>query len=148
MTVKEQEAMALTRVRARDPWPRLVDWFDTMLSADFGGRGMHTMRVEEFVKDGVLTVRAELPGMDPDKDIEVTIGDGLLTIDAEREERKEEAHRSEFTHGKVVRVLSLPASADESTVSAEYTDGILEVRVQLRSDAEAKATNVPITRPT
>ena len=42
------------------------------------------MRLEEFVDDGHLVVRAELPGIDPDKDIHVVVDEGLLTITGER----------------------------------------------------------------
>ena len=139
---------ALVRARMRDPWPRLTDWFDTMLPTDFGWRGgdMHTMRVEEFEQDGAFIIRAELPGMDPDKDIEVSVGDGLLSIEAHREERKEGERRSEFSYGTFIRTLTLPQGTDDSSVSAEYRDGILIVKVQLRDEAATVTTKVPVTR--
>ena len=65
--------------------------------------GRHLIRVEEFAEDGELVVRAELPGIDPDKDVEVTVDEGVLTISAERtEEEKEERrdfHRRELPVG-------------------------------------------------
>ena len=148
MTVtKDPDAGTLAKVRFHDPWPRLADWFDTLLPADFGWRGeIHTMRIEESVEDGILRIRAELPGMDPDKDIDVSIRDGVLTIEAMREETTEREHRSEFFYGKFMRSLTLPPNADESSISAEYKDGILEVKVSMTPAATAATTKVPIAR--
>jgi HSP20 family protein len=53
-----------------------------------------TIRVEEFRDGDTLVVRAELPGIDPDRDVEVVVADGMLRIHAERTER---AERTEFT---------------------------------------------------
>lgn len=148
--IKEHDTgTALARARFHDPWPRLADWFDTLLPADFGWRSeLHTMRIEESLKDDVLTIRAELPGMDPDKDIEIRLGDGVLTIEAEREEHKEVEQRSEFFYGKFVRTLSLPPNADESTIRAEYRDGILQITVRMAESASSPSTKVPIERTT
>jgi HSP20 family molecular chaperone IbpA len=50
------------------------------------------IRAEEFHDDGTLVVRADLPGIDPEKDVELTVSDGMLRIEAERreEQRKED----------------------------------------------------------
>jgi len=50
------------------------------------------IRVEEFREDGTLVIRADLPGIDPDKDVELTVSHGILHIEAERreEEKREE----------------------------------------------------------
>ena len=51
-----------------------------------------SLPVEEYLDGDTLVIRAELPGIDPDKDVEITIGDGLLHIHAERrQEEKVEA---------------------------------------------------------
>jgi HSP20 family molecular chaperone IbpA len=105
----------------------------------------HTIRVEEFMRDGSFVVRAELPGIDPDKNVEVTVADGMLTIRADREEKTEQDHRSEFYYGSFIRTLSLPPGVDQGNVEAEYKDGILEVRVAMPEPAAAP-TNVPIKR--
>jgi HSP20 family protein len=120
-----------------------------------------SMRVEEF-RDGDMTVvRAELPGIDPDKDVEVVVADGMLRIHAERTQRTttapekgakadkpdtERAHyRSEFRYGSFTRVLPLPAGASETDVTATYRDGILEVRVPTAGEVE-RTHKVAITR--
>ena len=134
-------------LRRQDPFPRLIDWFEGWLPADFGTRWEHarSMRVEEFMRDGAFVVRAEIPGIDPEKDVEVTIADGMLTIHGERREEHREEHRSEFYYGSFIRTLPLPKGADESSVKATYQDGILEVQVTLPASSP-EATKVPITR--
>ena len=55
------------------------------------------MRLEDEMKDGRYVVRAEMPGIDPAKDIDITVRDGQLTIKAERSEKKDFDGRSEFS---------------------------------------------------
>ncbi|MEK7426163.1 MAG: Hsp20/alpha crystallin family protein [Actinomycetota bacterium] len=110
-----------------------------------------TIKVEEFKEGDLIVVRAELPGIDPDKDVEVTVADGMLRIHAERtqeamqEGKDKEHYRSEFRYGEFTRVLALPAGATEADVTATYRDGILEVRVPT-SDEKAAARKVAIAR--
>lgn len=108
---------------------------------------MH-MRVEEGVDDGTYVIRAELPGVDPDKDVEITTANGVVHIQAERRQAEEErqggAYRSEFRYGTYSRAFSLPAGVNDRGVKATYKDGILEVRfpVERASDLEAKRIRV------
>ncbi len=89
------------------------------------------MRLEELVKDDRYIVRTELPGIDPDKDVEITIEDGVLHVHGERREERTDAQRSEFSYGSFSRSVVLPSTADEDDVEATYKDGILEVSVKL-----------------
>jgi HSP20 family protein len=92
------------------------------------------MRLEDETKDGHYEVRAELPGVDPTDDIEVTVCDGQLTIKAERTQTSESNGHSEFTYGSFVRTVPLPAGADEDDINATYDRGILTVSVPLAED--------------
>jgi HSP20 family protein len=107
------------------------------------------IKVEEFTEDGTMVVRAELPGIDPDKDVELTVANGYLTLHAERREEKKEEdkerYHSEFKYGSFTRMIPLPAGATEDDVKATYTDGILEVRMPL-DGAKSEAHRVAITR--
>ncbi|MDQ0092494.1 Hsp20/alpha crystallin family protein [Paeniglutamicibacter psychrophenolicus] len=110
-----------------------------------------TMRVEEFVEDNTLVVRAELPGIDPDKDVEVSVADGVLSISARREDtsetRSEGRYRSEFRYGSMLRRIALPEGVGESEIKASYKDGILEVRSPMPAQKSApETTKVAITR--
>src|SRR6516225_3194451 len=91
----------------------------------------HVMRLEDEMKDGRYVVRAEMPGIDPAKDVEITVRDGQLTIKAERSEKKEFNGRSEFSYGSFARTVSLPAAADEDTIEASYDKGILTVSMAI-----------------
>jgi HSP20 family protein len=55
------------------------------------------IRVEDEMSDGYYAVRAEIPGVDPAKDIDITVHDGMLTIKAVRSQTVESHGRSEFS---------------------------------------------------
>lgn len=116
--------------------PDLFRWFDTMRPMAFEDR----MRVEEELRDSELLVRAELPGVDPDNDVEITVDNAMLRIHAERrKETREEAEgrvRSEFRYGALTRTISLPRGAKVDDIEASYRDGILEVHVPIGSPPE------------
>lgn len=107
------------------------------------------LRVEEFVDGDTAVVRAELPGVDPDKDIEITVTDHRLRIRGERrQETKTESadgYRSEFRYGSFVRTVALPVGATDKDVKATYADGVLEVRVPI-DKATADAKKIPVVR--
>jgi HSP20 family protein len=97
------------------------------------GDAEDTLRVEEYQENGTRVIRAEMAGIDPDKDVEVTVRNGVLHISAERkEEEKSETKyysRHEIHYGSFTRDLAIPESCAEADVKATYKDGILEVRV-------------------
>ena len=92
------------------------------------------IRIEDFVAEGRYVVRADVPGIDPGKDVDVRVGNGLLTISAQRSEETSQRHRSEFRYGSCVRTVRLPPGADEDDVTASYKNGVLEVSVGLAAD--------------
>jgi HSP20 family protein len=105
------------------------------------------LRLEEFVEGDTCVIRAEMPGIDPEKDVEITVQDGILHLEAHREERAEQdkpsGFRSEFHYGRFERNIRLPEGATEADVKASYRDGILEVRVPIGKEVKA-AAKVPI----
>jgi HSP20 family protein len=109
-----------------------------------GDLTMPSMRVEQFMDGNALVVRAELPGIDPEKDVDVSVADGMLHIKAEREEKSEHkgksGYRSEFRYGSLSRSVSLPPGAREEDVTASYKDGVLEVRAPAAEQAPAAGT--------
>jgi HSP20 family protein len=128
--------------RTKTAFPSLTEWFDS--AWPFGEHNM--VRIEESMKEGKYTVRAELPGFDPDKGISVTAEGGLLTITAEREAKTEEKGRSEFRYGSFSRTVSLPRGADASKITAKYTDGILEVTVPYEEAKEGKQVEIQVDK--
>ncbi len=103
----------------------------------------HLLRLEDETKDGIYEVRAELPGVDPVSDVEVTVRDGRLTIKAVRTRTSEANGISEFSYGSLHRTLALPDGADEDDITATYDRGILTVSVPL-SDAESSEKHVEV----
>ena len=160
--------MNLMKREQRTAWPLEMVWtqdlvdnaFRDMLHNFFGGSGVfdrlvegatHLMRVEEFVDGEECVMRAELPGIDPRKDVEITVSDGLLHLSAKREERAEEerpdGYRSEFRYGHLRRDIRLPEGATDADVKATYKDGILEVRVPAPKPSEVEtAKKIPVAR--
>ena len=102
------------------------------------------MRLEDEMEDGHYVVRAEIPGIDPAKDVDITVRDGRLTIKAERSEKKETKGRSEFSYGSFVRSVSLPAGADEDGINATYDKGILTVSVALPKEAAPAEKHIAV----
>jgi HSP20 family protein len=108
------------------------------------------LKVEEYRDGDDLVVRAELPDIDPDQDVELTVEDGVLKLRAERkvssQHKEKDSYRSEFRYGSFSRTIPLPAGSKEDDVKASYTDGILEVRVPVGAEVKPPATKVPISR--
>ena len=106
------------------------------------------VKVEEFLEGGEIVVRAELPGVDPERDIDITAADGNLCIRAERrhEERVEhrDYRRSEFRYGSFTRVLPLPQNAKESDIRATSKDGVLEVRAPV-DETTSRSSKIPVS---
>lgn len=96
------------------------------------------LRMEDETREGLYQVRAELPGVDPIEDVEVTVRDGQLTIKAERTQTDDTNGRSEFSYGSFSRTIVLPVGADEDEINATYDRGILTIFVPLSDDASAE----------
>ena len=131
----------------RDPrtiFPDLVDWFEEPFLT-LRPYLAQPIRVEEYVEDDHYMIRAELAGIDPEKDVEVMVGSGYLTIRAERSDKTESKHRSEFRYGSFSRTMGLPANADEDAVTASYRDGILTISVGLKTGQKESAKKIEVT---
>jgi HSP20 family protein len=129
---------------------RMFDHWVRTLPRPFSLAGMEWMpedmiRVDEYREDGVLVIRAEMPGIAPD-DVELTVSDHVLHIAADRREEEETEEkgyvRREIRAGSFRRTLTLPAGVTESDITATYKDGMLEVR--LPAPAEVPVTKIPV----
>ncbi|GAA3560473.1 Molecular chaperone IbpA, HSP20 family [Nonomuraea solani] len=130
------------RREMRLPFPELFEWMESPM---FGFRPFgQIVRVEDYVADGRYVLRAELPGIDPDKDVEVTVSGGLLHIRAEKTKKTTDPHRSEFAYGALTRTVTLPATAKTDDVKAVYRDGILEVSVGLTEGKKAEGRRITV----
>jgi HSP20 family protein len=133
----------LMRREPRGLFPDLFDWLESPFSM-LRPFAAQPMRLEDYIEDGRYVVRAELPGLDPEKQVEVTVSSGVLTIHAERHEETETKHRSEFYYGVFSRHVPLPEGADENDVTATYDKGILQVTVGLKEKGKAAGRQIPV----
>jgi HSP20 family protein len=125
------------------PWTDVLGWLD---DADLFGRSTTPqLRVEDFVEDHTYVIRADLPGVDPERDLDVHVEGGRLVVKGERREEIHERHRSEVHYGAFSRILPLPAGVDADEVTATYTDGVLEVLLPLGDTAE-EPRQIPVSR--
>lgn len=128
------------------------EWFRTMPVRRFGFDvpGEELIRVDEYRDEDTQVIRAELPGIDPDKDVELTVLDGTLRIEAQRrvEEKSEDKGytRHELRYGSFTRTLPLPDGASEADITATYKDGILEIRVPVAEPTRPEPTKISISK--
>lgn len=124
----------------------LFDWAEGMPNMFAWPATLRSVRIEAFSDDDKYVVRAELPGMDPDKDIKVEVANGILTIAATRQQEEHDGGHSEFRYGSLTRRVMLPDGADEGAVAAKYIAGILEVTVPISAKPEeARAITIEQT---
>ena len=91
--------------------------------------GSNHIYIEDFVEDGRYVLRADLPGVDPETDVRVTITGDLLTVSGRRRpETHDRAHR-EVGYGTFSRSLRLPSGARTDEARARYDAGVLQVTV-------------------
>jgi HSP20 family molecular chaperone IbpA len=124
-------------------FPDLVDWFEEPFMT-LRPYLAQPIRVEEYAEGDRYLVKAELAGIDPEKDLEVMVGAGYLTIHAERSGQMEGKRRSEFRYGSFTRTLALPAGVDEDDVTASYQDGILTVSIGLKGEKKEATKKIEV----
>ena len=120
------------------PWSDMWDGMGTDLE----------IRVEEFEKGDNYVVRVEIPGIDIDKNVELSVQNQQLHLVIHRERREKSSDmrhfRTEFQYGSFTRIITLPMTASEKDVKATYKDGILEVRIKL-DGSHVQGHRIPIT---
>ena len=128
--------------RFRAMFPDLADWLESPWTGPPPFLTGQVFRLEETIRDNRYVIRAELPGLDPDNDIEVTVDGRILTIRAERRHQGNGQYRSEFRYGSLAREVRLSARVDPADVTARYHKGVLEVSIPVREVKQD--TRIPI----
>lgn len=101
--------------------------------------------IEEYEEDGAYTMKAQLPGADPRKDVEVVVDEGILTVNAERSgEDRTGRKRSEFSYGRFTRSVRLPEGVNEDAITANCDKGVLTVTAPVATSRHS-ARKIPIT---
>lgn len=129
--------------------------FDSFLREPFGtisdsfkdwGRWSPSLDISQ--SDTAVTVRAEVPGVDP-KEIDITITGDRLTISGEKKEtvekKDQDVYQRESRFGSFSRTLQLPTSVDPQQVTADYANGVLTVTLKKTPAATAKKIPVKTT---
>ena len=104
-------------------------------------------RVDVAETDKEVRVTAELPGMD-EKDVDVELRGGVLTIRGERRDEQEEKgknwYRREQSSGSFRRAIELPAGVDAGKARAQFKKGVLVFTAPKRAEDQAKRKAIPI----
>jgi len=103
--------------------------------------------VDVYEDEHHLTLKAELPGIDP-KDVDVRVENNILTIRGERkfekEEKEENFHRIERRYGTFTRSFTLPNTVNPDSVKADYENGVLKIEFEKRAEAKPKQIHVNV----
>jgi HSP20 family protein len=136
------EEMTTLRNRMDRLWSRMSAE-DTSAIADWSPASDVIESKDEIV------VKAELPGID-EKDVDVEIESGVLTIKGERNAEKETEEkgyrRVERSYGSFLRSFTLPPSVEPDKVSATFTNGLLEVHLPKREGAKPRSIKVDVKK--
>lgn len=96
-----------------------------------------------------IVIKTELPGID-EKNVDVQIESGVLTIKGERNAEKETEEkgfrRVERSYGSFLRTFALPPSVEPEKVSASFTNGLLEVHLPKKEGAKPRSIKVDVKK--
>ena len=101
--------------------------------------------VEISDNDKEIKVTAEVPGMD-EKDIEILLDDGLLTLRGEKRSETEDKDRqfSERYYGRFERRIPLGYEIEEDSIDARFKNGVLSVTLPKTAKAQSQAKRIVI----
>lgn len=159
------------KTSAQTPAPRYVDPFSavraemermfdnfsfgrfpslSMLPTLAGDNGAVLPNMDIHENDKTIVVECELPGI-AQKDIDVTLQDGMLTVKGEKKfetrEDKEDYHLMERRYGSFRRSIRVPDTVDEDHVEAKFDKGVLTVTLAKKPGAQAKQRKISIKSP-
>lgn len=130
----------------------LEGWAGLFLPRAWGARAARatsTIFVDEWRDTADWVVEAELPGIDPDRDVTLRLDRHMLELVAERRSQAAQhgaSNRRELRAGRLTRTLPVPRGADPSRASAIYEDGILTVRVPVEPDGIDAPQTLSVSR--
>ena len=154
---RQQQALAPTMMGERE-WSPLAsfrrevdrlfdDFFRTPAFGGFGsGMTAGWPRLDVRETDSELVVTAEVPGMN-EKDVELLLDSGVLTIRGEKKGEKDERGYSERWYGRFERQIPLPVSVEEERCKADFRDGLLTIHLPKSREPENRR-RIPINAET
>jgi HSP20 family protein len=137
----------------RDEMDRVFQRFESGLPrwpTPFGREGGFTVpHLDVRETANAVVVEAELPGVD-EKDVSVTLANGVLTIKGEKKQEKEEKgenyYRSERSFGTFERSIQLPDTIDDAKVEAKFDKGVLRVTAAKKPEAVKEERKIEIKK--
>ena len=149
----------MANITRRNPFGELTtfqDRLNQLLSQPFGplGRGgaeaaltasSFVPAVDIYEDEHNIILTAETPGVE-EKDLDISLENGVLTISGERkmenEEKQDNFHRIERSYGRFTRSFTLPPTVDNENVKAEFSNGVLKVTLAKREEAKPKQIKI------
>jgi HSP20 family protein len=124
------------------------DFYTRRTEDDLLAHGAWVPSVDIFeTDDKELVIKTELPDVKRD-DIDLRIENNMLTLRGEKkmdsEVKEDRYHRVERVYGTFTRSFSLPPTVDTEKVSADYRNGVLEIRLPIREEAKPKQIQVQV----
>ncbi|WAH97155.1 Hsp20/alpha crystallin family protein [Arthrobacter sp. MMS18-M83] len=115
------------------------------------GESDPSLRIEQYQEGDTLVVRVDLPGIDPETDVDISVYEDSLHIQARREENADhvakKGYRSELRYGERSRSIPLPRGVRQDGIVATFEDGVLEIRIQLPEQSESPTAKIRVVRP-
>ncbi len=110
--------------------------------------GSYLPKVDTLEAEEDIRVTAELPGME-EKDIDVSLVDGALTLKGEKnscdEEKTMRHYRMERSYGMFERTIPLPMEVEADKVEALFKNGVLTVTLPKTKNAKEGMKKIPIS---
>jgi len=133
---------------------RMNRLFDDSYRANRGGGadewalgGSWAPAVDIYEQDGNIVMKAELPGVDP-KAVDIRLENNTLTLRGERkldhEVKEDNYHRVERSYGAFSRSFTLPTVVDQTSIKAEYKDGVLKLTLPKRDEAKPRQIQINV----
>lgn len=126
---------------------RLFESFPFRMPSFKLGRLAASPALEMTETDKAFKITAELPGIDPE-DVEVTFDDGMLRINGEKREEREENEKgyrlSERSYGAFERLIQLPSTANPEKIDAHVKRGLLTVTVAKDGDEKRNVRRIKV----
>jgi HSP20 family protein len=105
--------------------------------------------VDIYEDTNKLVLKLEVPGIE-EKDLDVRVENGTLTVKGERkfeaEEKETNFHRIERSYGTFYRAFSLPPTVDWDHVQATYNAGVLKLELNKKAEAQPKQIKINVNK--
>ncbi|MBF0385157.1 MAG: Hsp20/alpha crystallin family protein [Candidatus Omnitrophica bacterium] len=103
--------------------------------------------VDIYDNQNEIVVKADIPGLNKEE-INVSVDDNILSIQGDKkydkEVKRESFYRFERCYGKFIRSIELPKNVDSQKIAANYQNGVLEVKLPIKEEAQPKQIKVDV----